>query len=50
MSETQAEEIVAALEPVEEPKPKRAAKKAAPKAENQTMRARAIVLGRLKDR
>jgi len=50
MSENQAEEIVAVLGPVEEPKPKRAAKKTAPKSENQTMRARAIVIGRLKDR
>lgn len=50
MSENQAEEIMEALEPAQEPKPKRAAKKATPKAENQTMRARAIVLGRLKDR
>jgi hypothetical protein len=50
MSENQSEEIMAALEPVEEPKPKRTAKKTIPKADNQTMRARAIVLGRLKNR
>lgn len=50
MSENQAEEIITALEPVEESKPKRAAKKTASKSENQTMRARAIVLGRLKNR
>ena len=49
MSEQQAEEIIEALEPIEEPK-KRTAKKAAPKATSSTERARAIVLGRLKDR
>lgn len=51
MSEYQAEEIVEVLEIVDDPKPKkRAAKKAAPIADNATIRARAIVIGRLKDR
>jgi hypothetical protein len=49
MSEIQAEEIIEALEPAEEPK-KRTAKKAAPKPTNSTQRARAIVLERLKNR
>jgi hypothetical protein len=49
MSEQQAEEIIEALEPIEEPK-KRTAKKAAPKANSSTQRARAIVLKRLKNR
>lgn len=49
MSEIQAEEIIEALEPIEEPK-KRTAKKAAPKAASSTERARAIVLERLKNR
>lgn len=51
MSEQQAEEIIEALEVEETPKPKkRAAKKAAAPAglSHQTIRARAIVLGRLK--
>ena len=51
MSEQQAEEIVEALEPVEEPKAKkRAAKKPATEQglSPATIRARAIVLGRLK--
>jgi hypothetical protein len=50
VSEQQAEEIIEALEPIEEPK-KRTAKKA-PAADiglnPATIRARAIVLGRLK--
>lgn len=49
MSEIQAEEIIEALEPIEEPK-KKAAKKAAPKASTSTQRARAVVLERLKNR
>jgi hypothetical protein len=49
MSEQQAEEIIEALEPIEEPK-KATRKKAAPKPTSSTERARAIVLGRLKDR
>ena len=49
MSEIQAEEIIEALEPIEEPK-KRTAKKAAPKAISSTERARAIVRERLKNR
>ena len=49
MSEQQAEEIIEALEPIEEPK-KRTAKKASPKSTNSTERARAIVLERLKNR
>ena len=49
MSEQQAEEIIEALEPIEEPK-KRTAKKAAPKATSSTQRARANVLERLKNR
>ena len=49
MSDIQAEEIIEALEPVEEPK-KRTAKKPAPKATSSTERARAIVLERLKNR
>jgi hypothetical protein len=49
VSEQQAEEIIEALEPIEEPK-KRTAKKAAPKATSSTQRARAIVLERLKNR
>jgi hypothetical protein len=49
MSEHQAEEIIEALEPIEEPK-KRTAKKAAPKPTSSTQRARAIVLERLKNR
>jgi len=49
MSEQQAEEIVEALEPIEEPK-NRTAKKAAPKVTSSTERARAIVLERLKNR
>jgi hypothetical protein len=49
MSEQQAEEIIEALEPVEQPK-KRTAKKAAPKATSSTERARAIVLERLNNR
>jgi hypothetical protein len=49
MSDIQAEEIVEALEPIEEPK-KRTAKKAAPKPASSTERARAIVLERLKNR
>ena len=49
MSEQQAEEIVEALEPVEAPK-KRTAKKATPKPDTATERARAIVLERLKNR
>lgn len=51
MSEQQAEEIVEALEPVEEPKKSKSRKKA-PVADlglnPATIRARAIVLGRLK--
>jgi hypothetical protein len=50
MSEQQAEEIIEALEPVE--KPKKATRKKAPAADvglnPATIRARAIVLGRLK--
>ncbi len=49
MSEQQAEEIIEAVEPIEEPK-KRTAKKATPKATSSTERARAIVLERLKNR
>jgi hypothetical protein len=49
MSDIQAEEIIEALEPIEEPK-KRTAKKAAPKPISSTERARAIVLERLKNR
>jgi hypothetical protein len=49
MSEIQAEEIIEALEPIEEPK-KRTAKKPATKATSSTERARAIVLERLKNR
>jgi hypothetical protein len=49
MSDLQAEEIIEALEPIEEPK-KRTAKKAAPKVTSSTERARAIVLERLKNR
>ena len=49
MSEQQAEEIIEALEQVEEPK-KRTAKKAAPKATSSTERARAMVRERLKNR
>lgn len=49
MSEQQAEEIMEALDPIEEPK-KRTAKKAAPKPANSTAKARAIVLERLKNR
>jgi hypothetical protein len=49
MSEQQAEEIIEALEPIEEPK-KRTAKKTAPKASTSTQRARAVVLERLKNR
>jgi len=49
VSEQQAEEIIEALEPVEEPK-KRTAKKATPKPTSSTQRARAIVLERLKNR
>ena len=52
MSETQAEEIEAALEVEEAPKPKKRASKKAPAADlglsPATIRARAIVLGRLK--
>lgn len=49
MSEQQSEEIIEALEPVEEPK-KRTAKKPDPKATSSTERARAIVRERLKNR
>jgi hypothetical protein len=49
MSDQQAEEIIEALEPIEEPK-KRTPKKAATKATSSTERARAIVLDRLKNR
>lgn len=49
MSEQQAEEIIEALKPIEEPK-KRTAKKPAPKATSLTERARAIVRERLKNR
>jgi len=49
VSEQQAEEIIEALEPVEEPK-KRTAKKATPTPTSSTQRARAIVLERLKNR
>jgi hypothetical protein len=49
VSEQQAEEIIEVLEPIEEPK-KRTAKKAAPKTNTSTERARAIVLERLKNR
>ena len=49
MSDIQAEEIIEALEPIEEPK-KRTAKKATAKASSSTERARAIVLERLKNR
>ena len=49
MSEQQSEEIIEALEPIEEPK-KRTAKKPAPKATSSTERARAIVRERLKNR
>jgi hypothetical protein len=49
MSEQQAEEIIEALEPIDEPK-KRTAKKATPKPISSTQRARAIVLERLKNR
>jgi hypothetical protein len=49
VSEQQAEEIIEAVEPIEEPK-KRTAKKATPKATSSTERARAIVLERLKNR
>jgi hypothetical protein len=49
MSEHQAEEMIEALEPVEEPK-KRTVKKTAPKVTSSTERARAIVLERLKNR
>jgi hypothetical protein len=49
MTEQQAEEIIEALQPVEEPK-KRPAKKTAPKVTSSTERARAIVLERLKNR
>jgi hypothetical protein len=51
MSEQQAEEIIEALEVEETPKPKkRVAKKVAAPAglSDQTIRARAVVLGRLK--
>ena len=52
MSEYQAEEIVQALEVEETPKPKKRTASKAPAAElglsPQTIRARAIVLGRLK--
>lgn len=51
MSDQQAEEIIEALKVEESPKPKkRAAKKAATPAglSDQTIRARAVVLGRLK--
>ena len=49
MSEQQAEEIIEALEPIQEPK-KRTAKKASPKPTSSTERARAIVRERLKNR
>ena len=49
MSEQQAEEIIEALEPIEEPK-KKPSKKAAHKPTSSTERARAIVLERLKNR
>jgi len=49
VSEQQAEEIIEALEPIEEPK-KRTVKKAAPKSTSSTERARAIVLERIKNR
>jgi hypothetical protein len=49
MSDIQAEEIIEALDPIEEPK-KRTAKKAASKPTSSTERARAIVLERLKNR
>jgi hypothetical protein len=49
MSEQQAEEIIEALEPIEEPK-KAPRKKAAPKPSTSTERARAIVLEHLKNR
>ncbi len=49
MSDQQAQEIIEAAEPIEEPK-KRTAKKAAPKTNTSTERARAIVLERLKNR
>jgi hypothetical protein len=49
MSDIQAEEILEALEPVEESK-KATRKKAAPKPSTSTERARAIVLERLKNR
>jgi hypothetical protein len=49
MSEQQAEEIIEALEAIEEPK-KRTVKKAAPKESSSTERARAIVRERLKNR
>lgn len=52
MSETQAEEIEVALEVEETPKTKKRTAKKAPAADlglsQQTIRARAIVLGRLK--
>jgi len=49
VSEQQAEEIIEALEPIEEPK-KATRKKAATKPTSSTERARAIVLERLKNR
>jgi hypothetical protein len=49
MSDIQAEEIIQALEPIEEPK-KKPTKKAAPKPISSTERARAIVLKQLKNR
>jgi hypothetical protein len=49
MSDIQAEEIIEALEPIEEPK-KKPSKKAPPKPTTSTERARAIVLERLKNR
>ena len=49
MSDQQAEEIIEALDPIEEPK-KRTAKKAAPKVTSSTERSRAIVRERLKNR
>ena len=49
MSDIQPEEIIEALEPIEEPK-KKPAKKAQPKASTSTQRARAVVLERLKNR
>ena len=49
MSDQQAEEIIEALEVIEEPK-KATRKKATPKLSTSTERARAIVLERLKNR